>query len=90
MAVQIVNGYAFNVKRLSLTPAGQVTQLTTGGFGPSNTAGMSAYEGEEVFVIAANPTNAYAVLQAWYGTDLGMVSGGATPVPGALTTMTGS
>jgi hypothetical protein len=79
MAVQTVNGYAFNVKRVSLTPAQT----------PSN-AGMGGYEGDEVFVIAANANNALAVLQQWYGTDLGTVSGGASIVYGALTTMTGS
>lgn len=76
MAVQIVNGYGYCVKRVSVMA----------GSGPQS----GQYEGEQVFVVAASPANAMAVLQAQYGADLGPVTGGGTWLPSAITTMTGS
>ena len=102
MAVQIANAYGFNVKRISLMPAPVVPSSGAGGgssgfwpAGPWSTAGgiaqpFAEYQGEQVFVLAANEPAAYAVLQAQYGADLGPVTGGTTHVYGALTTMTGS
>lgn len=48
---------------------------------------LSTGRGDQVCVVAANPTAAYAVLQAQYGADLGTVTGGAALVPGAITTL---
>jgi len=45
--------------------------------------------GEQVYVTASSLLNAQAVLTAQYGAGY-TFSGGATPVTGALTTMTGS
>lgn len=87
MAVQIVNTYGYNVKRISLSapknPApGQSSPFLQGPEG--------GYTGEQVFVVAANQAAALAVLQAQFGADLGTVTGGGTHVYGCLTTMTGS
>ena len=102
MAVQIANAYGFNVKRISLMPAPVVPSSGPGSgfqgpwpYGPWSTAGgiaqpFAEYQGEQVFVLAANLAAAEAVLQAQYGADLGPVTGGGTLVYGALTTMTGS
>lgn len=76
MAIQTVNTYAFNVRRVSL-------------HGPV-AAGSGRYMGEQVYVTAKDLPTAIAVLQAQYGTDLGPYSGGGQLVTGALTTMTGS
>lgn len=80
MAVQIVNCYGFNVKRLS---------IMNGLPAPYQGSNM-AYQGDQVFVVASSLPNAMAVLQAQYGTDLGIVSGGTTHVFGGLTTMSGN
>lgn len=92
MAVQIVNTYAFCVKRISaLFPGGASSPP------PTNPAliggsynGAAAYEGEQVYVAASSLANAQAVLVAQYAADLGPVTGGAIKTPGVLTTMTGS
>lgn len=86
MAVQTVNTYAFCVKRLSAMGTPGVGTPTPGS--PAIAAGQ--YEGEQVYVAASSLANAQAVLAAWYGTDLGPVTGGAIKTPGVLTTMTGS
>lgn len=79
------NAYAFNVKRLSLMSTPNFIQPGTAtGVG----AGLGAYEGDQVYVLASTLPNAMAVLQAQYGADLGPVSGGAALVTGALTTAT--
>lgn len=79
MAVQAVNTYSFNVKRLS-----QMVQTTSPtALGPMN----PSYNGETAFVVATTPANALAVLTSFYGSDLGPVSGGATLVPNALTSL---
>lgn len=80
MAVQIANAYGFNVKRLSVMNGLPAPYLGS----------ASAYQGDQVYVLASSLPNAMAVLAAQYGTDLGPVSGGTTHVFGALTTMTGS
>ena len=80
MAVQICNAYGFNVKRLSIMNGLPV---------PYQGSNM-AYQGDQVYVIANSLANAQAVLQAQYGSDLGIVTGGTTHVFGALTTMSGT
>lgn len=80
MAVQIANAYGFNVKRLSVM----------NGLPFPYQGSAAAYTGDQVYVLASSLSNAMAVLQAQYGTDLGPVSGGTTHVFGALTTMSGS
>jgi hypothetical protein len=76
MATQVVSVYAFCVKRLSIIA--------------SSGDQSGQYQGDQVWVVAATDGGATAVLQAQYGADLGPVSGGGTPIVGAITTMTGS
>jgi hypothetical protein len=71
MAVQAVNTYAFCVKRISYAAAA----------GAQN----GQYEGEQVYVVAVDLPSAKATLTAQYSTDLGIVTGGAALVPGAIT-----
>jgi hypothetical protein len=90
MAIQTVNTYAFNVKRLSLMmKAGQNVNANTDA-GVAASVGLAAYQGEQVYVSALDRAGAQAVLVAQYSTDLGPVSGGAIKTPGVLTTMTGT
>jgi hypothetical protein len=48
-------------------------------------SGRSHYMGEQVYVVATSLANAQATLTAQYGADLGVVTGGAALVPGAIT-----
>lgn len=80
MAVQIVNTYGFNVKRLSILNGIQ---------DPYRGSNM-AYQGDQVYVVASSLANAKLVLAAQYGADLGPVTGGTTHVFGGLTTMSGT
>jgi hypothetical protein len=84
MSVQQANCYAYQVKRISLMTQGPNQGAPQPGYTPG------AYLGEEVFVFAASQAQAMVVLGQVYGSDLGPVTGGATLVPGAWTTMTGS
>jgi hypothetical protein len=81
-----VNMYAFNVKRLSLMmKAGANTSATADAGTPAASAGFSAYEGDQVYVVATSLANAIATLGVQYGSDLGPISGGAMKTPGAIT-----
>jgi hypothetical protein len=88
--MQVVNTYAFNVKRLSLMmKAGQNVNPNTDA-GVAASVGLAGYQGEQVYVSALTLPNALTVLGTQYGADLGPVSGGAIKTPGVLTTMTGT
>jgi hypothetical protein len=90
MAIQAVNMYAFNVKRLSQMIAAGLNTGPNANAGVGSNSGIAAYEGDQVYVASPTLAGALATLAAQYSTDLGPVSGGAIKTPGAITQMTGS